>query len=60
LQKAAVADLQKHWKCALHSKNSDTFCWQSDEGICYELLYQQIGFWAIEMVSITHQLIRLY
>ena len=48
-----MADLQKRWKCVLHSKNKDTFCWQSDDGICYELTFNQLGYWAIEIVSIS-------
>lgn len=49
-----MADLQKRWKCVLHSKNKDAFCWQSDEGICYELTFNQLGYWAIEIVSLLY------
>lgn len=52
LRKATVGDLEERWKCVLHSKNKDAFCWQSDDGICYELTYNQLGFWAVEIVSL--------
>ena len=51
LRKAAVADLQKRWRCSFHSKDGkDTICWQS-EGLCYEISISQLGYWAIEIVS---------
>ena len=54
-----MADLQKRWKCTLHSKNKDAFCWQSDDGICYELTFNNLGFWAIEIVRLLHRDCRL-
>lgn len=54
LRKATLADLQKHWKCKLHSKDKDAFCWQSNDNICYELSFNQLGFWAIEIVRLLH------
>lgn len=52
LRKATMAELQTRWKCTLHSKNKDAFCWQSDDGICYELTFNHLGFWAIEIVCL--------
>jgi hypothetical protein len=52
LRKEAIADLQKRWRCSIHSKDKDIMCWQSDDGICYELTFQQLGFWAIEIVRL--------
>ncbi|KAH9955210.1 hypothetical protein BGW80DRAFT_1467220 [Lactifluus volemus] len=51
-QKVAVADLQQRWKCLLHSKTKETFCWQSPQSnsICYELTFTQLGLWAMEIV----------
>jgi len=51
LRKEAMGDLQKHWRCSIHSKDRDSFCWQLDGGLCYKLTFQQLGFWAIEIVS---------
>ncbi|KAH9979303.1 hypothetical protein BGW80DRAFT_1248676 [Lactifluus volemus] len=50
-QKAVVADLQQHWKCLLHSKTKDTFCWQSPQSnrVCYELTFTHLGLWAMEI-----------
>jgi hypothetical protein len=48
--KAIIADLQKHWKCEIHSKEKEKYCWKS-EGICYELSHNNLGFWAIEIVG---------
>ncbi|KAH9955581.1 hypothetical protein BGW80DRAFT_1258085 [Lactifluus volemus] len=51
-QKVAVADLQQRWKCLLHSKTKETFCWQSPQSnsICYEFTFTQLGLWAMEIV----------
>lgn len=48
--KATIAELQERWKCAIHSKNKEVYCWQSN-GICYELSFHNLGFWAIEIVG---------
>ena len=48
--KTMIADLQKCWKCTTHSKDKEKCCWQS-EGICYELSFNHLGFWAIEIVG---------
>ena len=50
-QKTTVAELHKCWTCSIHSKDKDILCWQSDDGLCYELTFQHLGFWAIEIVS---------
>ena len=57
--KETLADLQKHWKCSIHSKNKECFCWQF-EGICYELSFNQLGFWAVEIVRFNKPRICLY
>lgn len=48
--KNTIADLQKHWKCAIHSKEKDKYCWKF-EGICRELSFNNLGFWAVEIVG---------
>jgi hypothetical protein len=48
--KTMIADLQKRWKCEIHSKEKEKYCWKS-EGICYELSHNNLGFWAIEIVG---------
>ena len=48
--KTTIADLQKRWKCDIHSKEKEKHCWQS-EGICHELSFNHFGFWAIEIVG---------
>jgi hypothetical protein len=45
-----IKDLQKQWRCEVHLKDKDVYCWQSD-GLCYTLVHNNIVYWAIEIVS---------
>jgi hypothetical protein len=48
--KDVVAALQKHWRYSIHSKDKDVLCWPSDKGVCYDLPYQELGFWAVKII----------
>jgi hypothetical protein len=48
--KDVVVALQKHWRYSIHSKDKDVLCWPSDKGVCYDLPYQELGFWAVKIV----------
>jgi hypothetical protein len=48
--KDMVTALWKCWRCSIHSKDKDILCWPSDKGVCYDLPYQELGFWAVEIV----------
>lgn len=48
-QEKYIGELQQRWKCQIHSKDKDVYCY-NDGHMCYILTIQNIGFWALEIV----------
>jgi len=44
-----LEELQQRWKCPIHSKDKETYCY-NDGHICYVLTIQNMGYWALEIV----------
>ena len=53
-----LEELQQHWKCTMHSKDKDTYCYK-DGHICYVLTIQNLGYWALEIVCFTFHMFHL-
>jgi hypothetical protein len=47
-----MGELQARWRCKLHSKDKDIYCWNlTESSVCYVLTISNLGFWAVDIVS---------